>query len=156
MENIPDEVAGIVGQVQDLVSLYGDPARFGEPPAEDELIVHFVVPALRALGWPPERIGVKWNFIDVCVFDAMPRSASTCRFIVETKRLRESSQAALAQGRRYLESLAIERDVVVTDGICYRLYAPQEDYAPVAYANLARLKQSATVLFDRMRPHPRR
>ena len=48
---------------------------FGEPPSEDELIVHFVVPFLRALGWPPERIAVKWRYVDVAVFRALPRIA---------------------------------------------------------------------------------
>jgi hypothetical protein len=45
----------------------------GEPPSEDELIAHFVVPFLRTLGWPPERIAVKWRYIDVAVFQALPR-----------------------------------------------------------------------------------
>jgi len=40
---------------------------------------------------------------------------------------------------------------VVTDGVRYRLYAAAQDYAPVAYANLVRLKQSALDLFDRLK-----
>lgn len=42
-------------------------------------------------------------------------------------------------------------DVVVTDGIRYRLYAAEQGFAPVAYANLSRLKQPALELFDRLR-----
>jgi hypothetical protein len=49
-------------------------------------------------------------------------------------------------------SLGVPRDVVVTDGIRYRMYAADQGFAPVAYANLSRLKQSATLLFDRLRP----
>jgi len=44
------------------------------------------------------------------------------------------------------------RDVIVTDGIRYRMYDAACDFAPVAYANLARLKQSALNLFERMKP----
>ena len=41
------------------------------------------------------------------------------------------------------------RDVIVTDGIRYRMYR-RTRIAPVAYANLARLKQSAADLIARM------
>jgi hypothetical protein len=41
--------------------------------------------------------------------------------------------------------------VVVTDGIRYRLYDGRHGFAPVAYANLARLKQSADKCFARLR-----
>ena len=43
------------------------------------------------------------------------------------------------------------RDVVVTDGIRYRMYAGGRGFEPVAYANLARLKQPAATLFERMK-----
>lgn len=48
--------------------LLQDRQAFGEPPSEDELIVHFVVPFLLALGRVPELIAVKWRRIDVAVF----------------------------------------------------------------------------------------
>ena len=41
--------------------------------------------------------------------------------------------------------------MVVTDGIRYRMYKAGDGFTPVAYANLARLKQSSLELFDRMR-----
>jgi hypothetical protein len=41
-------------------------------------------------------------------------------------------------------------DVVVTDGIRYRMYAARTGFEPVAYANLARLKRPAAELFTRM------
>lgn len=42
-------------------------------------------------------------------------------------------------------------DVVVTDGVRYRLYAAKEGHKPVAYANILRPKQSAQALFDLLR-----
>lgn len=41
-------------------------------------------------------------------------------------------------------------DVLVTDGIRYRMYAFEKDFAPVAYAKLARLKRSAGELSARL------
>jgi hypothetical protein len=136
--------------VHDLASLYRDQRAFGEPPAEDELVVHAVVPFLRALGWPVERIAVKWHYIDVCVFRALPRCAATCHFIIEAKRLGTGVEGALMQAKAYVTALGVARDVVVTDGIRYRMYEASRDFVPVAYANLARLKRSALALLGRM------
>jgi hypothetical protein len=46
---------------------------------------------------------------------------------------------------------ADELSVMVTDGIRCRLYDGRRDFAPVAYANLIRLKASASELFNRIR-----
>jgi hypothetical protein len=51
------------------------------------LIVHFVTPLLRALGWPPERITVKWRYIDVTLFAALPRTPENSHLVIEVKRL---------------------------------------------------------------------
>jgi hypothetical protein len=49
-----------------------------------------------------------------------------------------------------VEALGIPRDVIVTDGIRYRMYAGGRGFEPVAYANLTRLKKPAAGLFARM------
>jgi len=47
------------------------------------------------------------------------------------------------------------RDVVVTDGIRYRMYPHGgHDLRPVAYANLSWLKEAALELIDRMKRRP--
>jgi hypothetical protein len=140
----------IVAQAADLVPLLQDGQAFGEHPSEDELIAHFVVPFLRALGWLPERIAVKWRYIDVAVFRALPRTPENCHLVIEAKRLGAGVEGALDQARGYVEALGLPRDVIVTDGIRYRMYAGARGFAPVAYANLARLKQPAADLFARM------
>ena len=151
LDQVPDALQGIVAQAADLVPLLQDGQAFGEHPSEDELIVHFVVPFLRALGWPPERIAVQWRHIDVALFRALPRTPENCHLVIEAKRLGAGVEGALDQARGYVEALARPRDVVVTDGIRYRMYAAARDFAPVAYANLTRLKQPATDLFTRMK-----
>ncbi len=44
-----------------------------------------VVPFLRALGWPPERIAVKWRYIDVTVFHTLPRTLPSSSAILLTR-----------------------------------------------------------------------
>lgn len=150
LDGVPDAVQGIVAQAADLVPLLQDRQVFGEQPSEDELIAHFVVPCLRALGWPPERIAVQWRRLDVAVFRSLPRTPENCHLVIEAKRLGMVVEGALEQAKGYVEALGVPRDVVVTDGIRYRMYAGARSFEPVAYANLARLKRSAVELFARM------
>ena len=151
LDRVPAALEGIVAQAQDLAGLFWDRQNFGDHPTEDELVAHFVVPFLRALGWPPERIAVKWRYIDVAVFAALPRTPENCRFVIEAKRLGAGVESALEQAKGYVKSLGVPRDVIVTDGIRYRMYASERAFEPLAYANLIRLKQSAAGLFDRMK-----
>jgi len=150
LDDVPDALQGVVAQAADLVPLLQDRKAFGEHPSEDELIAHFVVPFLRALGWPPERIGVKWRCIDVAVFRDLPRTPENCHLVIEAKRLGAGVEGALEQAKGYVEAIGVSRDVIVTDGIRYRMYAGGRGFEPVAYANLARLKQPAADLFARM------
>lgn len=151
LAEVPQAIEGIVAQSQDLSSLYWDRQGFGDFPTEDEMVAHFVVPFLRALGWPPERIAVKWRYIDVALFATLPRVPENCCLVIEAKRFGAGVEGALEQAKGYVESLGVPRDVVVTDGIRYRMYSCEDGFAPVAYANLIRLKQSATEFFSRLR-----
>jgi hypothetical protein len=150
LDRVPDALQGIVALAADLVPLLEDGHPFGEPPSENELVAHFVIPFLRALGWPPERIAVQWRGIDVAVFRTLPRTPENCHLVIEAKRLGAGVEGALDQAKGDVEALGLRRDVIVTDGIRYRMYAGDGDFAPVAYANLARLKQPAADLFARM------
>lgn len=151
LEEIPEPLRDVVGLARDLLGLYGDEERLGDAPNENEMIAHFIVPLLRALGWPQERIGVEWRRIDVALFDALPRSPESCRFVIEAKRLGTGLEGARKQAEEYVAGLGVARDVVVTDGFRYRLFDHENHFAPVAYANLARLKQPSLALFDRLR-----
>ena len=85
--------------------------------------------------------------VDVTVFRALPRSPENCQFIIEAKRLGSGLEGALEQAKGYLRDLGIEREIVVTDGIRYRMYEGSNNFAHIAYANLDRLKVSASILF---------
>jgi hypothetical protein len=151
LDPIPPEIAGIVAAARDIVPLYWTPKEFGELPTEDELVAHFAIPLFRALGWSKECIAVKWRRVDITLFDHLPRLPENSRLIIEAKRFDTGFEAALKQARGYLKDLKIVRDIIVTDGIHYRLYTHEKALAPVAYANLSRLKKSASLLFDNIR-----
>ena len=151
LDETPSELREIVSQVHDLLTLYGDVVAFGERPLEDELVAHNIVPFLRALGWPVEKIAVKWRNVDVCVFSKLPRVPENCHYVIEAKRMGAGVEGALEQAIGYVSALGVQCDVVVTDGIRYRMYEAEKGFAPVAYANLERLKQSSLKLFERMR-----
>ena len=71
--------------------------------------------------------------------------------MIEAKRLGADVEGALEQAKGYVQALGVARDVIVTDGIRYRLYDSSRGFEPVAYANLARLKRPAAALFTRIR-----
>jgi hypothetical protein len=151
LEDLPVFLEGLVAKANDLIGLYWNRQYFGDLPTEDELVAHFVVPFLRNLGWPTERISVKWRRIDIAVFKSLPRTPENCRFVIEAKRLGTGVEGALEQAKGYVKELGVPCDIIVTDGIRYRMYVCDREFEPVAYANLVRLKRSAVTLFDRMR-----
>jgi hypothetical protein len=151
LDELPSGLVSIVAQAADLVPLLQDRQRFGDQPSEDELIAHFVVPTLRALGWPPENIAVQWRHVDVAVFTALPRTTENCHMVIEAKRLGAGVEGALEQATGYVAMLGVLRDVIVTDGVRYRMYAAARNFEPLAYANLVRLKRPAAGLFALMK-----
>jgi len=150
LDETPQAIAGVVAKAQDLVGLYRDRQSFGEHPSEDELIAHFIVPFLQCMGWQPECIAVKWRNIDVALFTSLPRTPQNCCLVVEAKRLGTGVEGALGQAKGYVQALGAPCDVMVTDGIRYRMYCCEKEFAPIAYANLVRLKRSAVRLFERI------
>src|SRR5207245_996193 len=128
---VPAGLEELVAHAADLVPFVQDPRAFGELPSEDEMIAHFVVPLLRAMGWPPERIAVQWRHVDVVVFRALPRTPENCHLVIEAKCLGSAVEGALQQAKRYVKALDVTRDVVVTDGIRYRMYAGARGFTPL-------------------------
>ena len=149
--DIPGDLRDVIEAMQDLSEHYWDSTAMRDWPEEAETIAHLVVPFLGALGWAPESVAVEWRKIDICAFGTLPRSPENCHFVIEAKRLGTGLEGALGQARSYVAELGVERDVIVTDGLRYRLYDAASDFSPVAYANVRRLKRSALQLFSRLR-----
>jgi hypothetical protein len=123
---------------------------FGQLPSEDEMLVHFVIPFFRSLGWPQELLAVQWNYVDLAVFHCLPRTPENCCLVVEAKRLGVVAESALEQASEYAAKLTTPCDVLLTDGFRYRLYGANEGFQPVAYANLLALKKGASGLVERL------
>jgi hypothetical protein len=144
----PSAVAPIVADALALFPQFWDKARYGFIPSEDELIAHFAVPFLRALGWPKELVAVKWRGADIVLFNKLPRNRENIALIIEAKRLDTAAESAFEQAKRYARKFETECNLLVTDGIRYRLFAFEK--RPIAYANLWRLKARAQNLFDKL------
>ena len=147
----PPRCREIVAQAADLVPLFQHVQSFGEPPSEDELIAHFIVPFLRALGWPPERIAVKWRYIDVAVFRPCRARRRTATSLSRRSAWVRASKARCSRQRdtwRRSGFRATSSSPTVFATGC----TPSDlGFEPLAYANLARLKKPATDLFARMK-----
>ena len=151
LKTYPCGLRELIVQAENLQYVYGNSDFFGESPSENEVIAHYVVPFLRALEWPVERIAVEWRKVDVSVFTTLPRIPEHCHYLIEAKRLGTGLEDAVKQVVRYAKNLNIRCDVVVTDGIRYCMYAADKNYTQVAYANMGRLKESSQELFKRMK-----
>ena len=119
-------------------------------PSEDEMLVHFIVPLFRSMGWPQELLAVKWSYIDLALFRALPRTPENCCLVVEAKRLGVGAESALKQAVDYAVKLRNGCDVLLTDGFRYRLYEAAQNFEPNEYANLLALKASAATFFERL------
>ena len=151
LESVPTELAGVVQQMRTLAESYWNREIMKRTPRESEAVAHLVVPLLRALEWPALNIAVEWRNIDVSVFSALPREPDNCRFVIEAKRLGSAIEYARGQATDYAEELGTRPDVIVTDGLRYRMYEAESDYSEVGYANVTRLKKAALEMFSRMR-----
>ena len=99
----------------------------------------------------PCQLSLHGLWCDVTLFRRLPRIPTNCHLVFEAKRLGAGVEGALNQAKDYVQSLGVPLDIVVTDGVRYRMYSAALDYAPVAYANLVRLKCSALDLFNRIK-----
>lgn len=147
-EHPPEFLNKLVGLAQDWARMIWPEERFCGLPSEDDMLVHFVVPFFRGLGWPQELLAVKWNHIDLAVFRSLPRKPENCFCVVEAKRLEVGAESALKQAIDYTSKLPEKRDVLLTDGFRYRLYDANAEFQPLAYANLLALKENAAELLN--------
>jgi len=150
LTDIPENLRDIIGSIQDLRALYDDPHTLGGRPLEAEMVCHCVVPLMKALGWQPFHIAVEWNNTDVAIFHSLPRKANNCKFVIEAKKFGDGIEGASTQAKRYVSTLGICCDLLVTDGIRYKLYDPNHLGEAIAYANLWEPKQSALTLFSKL------
>ncbi len=66
------------------------------------------------------------------------------------KRLGAGGKGTPKQAKGSVEAHDAPCNMIITDGVRYRLYEGERGFRPAAYANLARLNQPAAELFARV------
>ena len=108
------------------------------------------------MAWPPDWQPQNPPLDGVANSQEDQRSPRSGRFKIISCAFRTTDNGlvrfaeARSQFDQCVEHCGIPRDVIVTDGIRYRMYAGDLGFEPMAYANLVRLKKRATALFARM------
>lgn len=133
-----------VGELTRIAKWY----QRNSPPSEHETVAYLIVPLLRALGWTPQRMAVEWNFVDVALFDRLPRSDDTLQIVVEAKKMGNSCLSAKSQAMNYAVGKQGCHRLIVTDGMRYGVYTrgAEDEFKLYAYLNLARLQQHYPIL----------
>ncbi len=134
-----------IGELTRIARWYG--RAEGKHPSEHETVAYLVVPLLRALGWTPQRMGIEWNYLDVALFDSLPRRDDSLQVVVEAKKMDNACLSAKAQAAGYADTRPACRRVIVTDGIRYGVYVKEDsgEFELYAYLNLARLRDAYPV-----------
>jgi hypothetical protein len=130
-----------IGYVRRLARWYKD---HGRNISEHETRTFLIVPVLLALGWSEQKMKIEWNNLDIAFFSrAYDAKATTedCIMILESKRMREGLSYAERQVKDYQAAFPNCSRLIVSDGVCYRLYQRQNDlWEWEAYLNLLKLK----------------
>ncbi|MYK28949.1 MAG: hypothetical protein F4048_09810 [Gammaproteobacteria bacterium] len=115
--------------------------------SEHETVCHLVVPLLRVLGWPRQKIALEHSRIDVALFSRLPREDQNLAVVVEAKALHSACLGAFEQAKGYAQQYPKCNRIVVTDGLRYGVFIRQgdewpKDLKPYAYLNVRRLRSS--------------
>jgi len=139
-----DSITNLLNEIAELIRIakwYQNSNKTSGKPSEHETVAYLVVPLLRALGWTPQRMAVEWNYVDVALFEQLPRIDETLRVVVEAKKMDNSCLNAISQAKSYAEGKPACHRLIVTDGLRYGIYTRREiePFRLYAYMNLTRL-----------------
>lgn len=136
-------ITNLLSEIGELTRIAKWYQRSSSRPSEHETVAYLIVPLLRALGWTPQRMAVEWNYVDVALFEQLPRSNETLRIVVEAKKMDNSCLTAISQAESYADGKASCHRLIVTDGLRYGIYTRSkmtERFKLYAYLNLTRLR----------------
>jgi len=142
----------LVSEMEELVRIASWYERAEVEPSEHETVAYLVIPLLNALGWPPQRMAVEWNLVDVALFSQMPRDDENLSIVVEAKKRNSSCLTARSQAESYANSDGREScgRLIVTDGVRFGVYLRNRknefSNIPYAYLNLTRLMDEYPIL----------
>lgn len=108
------------------------------PSSEHEIRAFIVIPLLYSLGWSYQKISVETNSIDILLYSDNQRKNP--KILIETKSLFSGSKYSIRQAQNYVQTkhkmLKGLKTVIVTDGIVYWMFNPEEMPKPYAYMNI--------------------
>ena len=134
-----------IGELSRIAKWY---KREDAQPSEHETVTYLVVPLLRALGWTPQRMAIEWHYVDIALFERLPRTNESLRAVVEAKKMNKSCLNAISQAEAYSREKPACHRLIVTDGLRYGVHVRSTDKEPFrlyAYLNLTRLRQDYPV-----------
>lgn len=122
----------------------------GKDISEHETRTFLIVPVLQAIGWSEQKMKVEWRNIDIAFFrQVYGAKDNPCIMILESKRMLEGLSYAERQVQRYQKELPECSRLIISDGICYRLYEKHDNHWKwVAYLNLLRLRDRHPYLVE--------
>lgn len=134
-----ETVIQTIWRVRRLARWYRD---HGKHVGEHETRTFLIVPVILALGWSEQKIKIEWKNLDVAFFrEIYGHKNNPCIMILESKRMWEGLSYATSQIENYAKKFPECSRLVVSDGICYRLYEKKDDsWKWTAYLNLLKLR----------------
>lgn len=136
-----EDLAQTIRQIRRLVKWYNEK---GKDVTEHETRTFLIIPLLLALGWSEQRLKIEWNNIDIAFFEEpyCKNVNSECIIILESKRLWEGLDYAAHQVSTYASKYPKCDKLIVSDGLCYRLYKKIEaNWNYSAYLNILKLRE---------------
>jgi hypothetical protein len=139
-------IAKLLEDIGELVRIAKWYKRSGMP-SENETIAYLVVPLLRALGWPSQRMAIEWHHVDVALFAYLPRRDESLMAVLEAKKMDASCLTAMAQANGYAKNKSSCLRLIVTDGLRYGIYVRHEgdEFRLYAYMNLTNLRHDCPI-----------
>ena len=115
----------------------------GSDVGEHEIRTFLIAPLLISLGWAEQKIKIEWSKIDVALFDTPYSKQSKPLVIIESKRLSDGLRYAADQAIRYTQSYPACNQLIVSDGIRYKLFRRKgAEWTYTAYMNLLSPKRT--------------
>lgn len=119
-----DSISALLTSIDELGRIAGWYSRAELDVSEQETIAYLTVPLLKCLGWSPQRMAVQREYVDIALFDKLPRDNANLSVVVEAKKFKDPIKVAFSQAASYAEKEGREgcRRLILTDGIKYYVY----------------------------------
>jgi hypothetical protein len=151
-------IDSLMSNINELMRIAQWYERTNQQPSEHETVAYLAVPLLRSLGWTPQKMSVEWNYVDVALFERMPRDAGNLAVAVEAKKRGDSCITARSKAEHYASQPGRSQchRLIVTDGLRYGVYlkdcSGKFTEHPQAYLNLTRMMDSYPLMATNGKP----